>query len=63
MRYLNFMSVYRKHKRLTQWDIADALKADRSAVSLWENGRLLPSIDMRMKICELLGEDIKKVFP
>ena len=63
MRYLNFMQTYRKHKKLDQWDIADKLGVDRSIVSLWENGRMLPTIEQRERICQLIGEDMKKVFP
>jgi DNA-binding XRE family transcriptional regulator len=63
MKYLNFMGTYRKYKKLSQWEIAQMLRVDRSVISDIETGKLLPPIETREKICQLLGIDIKKVFP
>ncbi len=63
MKYLNFMSVYRKYKKLSQWEIAQELKVDRSIISEIETGKRLPPIEVREKICEIIGIEIQKVFP
>lgn len=63
MKSLNFMSIYRKYKKISQWEMAQELKVDRSVISDIETGKRLPDIKTREKICQFLGQDILKVFP
>jgi DNA-binding XRE family transcriptional regulator len=63
MKYLNFMSTYRKYKKLSQWELAQELKVDRTVISEIETGKRLPPLETREKICSILGIDIQKVFP
>ncbi len=63
MKSLNFMSIYRKYKKISQWEMAQELKVDRSVISDIETGKRLPDIKTREKICQFLGQDISKVFP
>lgn len=63
MRNLNFMSVYRRYKKISQWELAQMLKVDRSIISDYETGKKLPPLEVREKICQILGESLEKVFP
>jgi len=63
MRYLNFMPVWRKRAKLSQWEIAQQLRISQKDVSDIETGKVMPPIEMRQKICEIIGIEIQKVFP
>jgi transcriptional regulator with XRE-family HTH domain len=45
----------RRRKKLTQAQIAAALKVSQSAIAQWESGRSVPSADRGTKIEQLLG--------
>lgn len=40
---------------LTQQDIADKLKIDRSSVAKWESGEVMPRADKLKQLSEILG--------
>ena len=40
----------RKQKGLSQYKLAEALFVDRTAVTKWENGKTIPSVDMLLMI-------------
>ncbi len=63
MRYLNFMPVWRKRARLAQWELAEKLHVSQTDISDYESGKKLPPLEMREKICELLGKKLEEVFP
>ena len=65
-KYPNFMMwlILRKDK-LSQQDLAKHLNKSTALVSLWCNGRQLPTLDMLVKICKLLEteeEDADKLI-
>lgn len=45
---------YRKSKNLRQIDIAIATNVNRSTVSKWENGLILPSFQKIIKLAKIL---------
>ena len=57
------MSVYRRYKKISQWEISQMLKVDRSIISDYETGKRLPDIETREEICKILNEKLEKVFP
>ena len=63
MNHLNFMSVWRKRAKLSQWELAQKLHISQTDVSDIETGKVMPSLELREKICELVGQPLEKVFP
>ncbi|MDE6946996.1 MAG: helix-turn-helix domain-containing protein [Anaeroplasmataceae bacterium] len=49
------LSLLRKRKKYTQADLADILKYSDKAISKWEKGESLPSIDTLYQLCNLYG--------
>ncbi len=45
----------RNRAGLTQQDIADKLKIDRSSVAKWESGEVMPRADKLKQLSEILG--------
>lgn len=52
----------RKHKRLTQEEVAEALFVSRTAVSKWESGRGYPNIDSLKAIAKLYSVTIDELL-
>ena len=52
----------RRAKKLTQQQIADELKIDRSAVAHYESGTARPHFDNIKKVCELLDLSNEDLF-
>lgn len=49
----NNLARLRKHKGLSQWDVAEALDVSRQAVSRWEIGTAAPSTDNLIRLSRL----------
>lgn len=47
---------------LTQQDIADKLKVDRSSVAKWESGEAMPRVDKLKQLSEILGCTIDELL-
>ena len=60
---MNFLSVYRKSKKLTQWDVAIIMKKTDTLISKWETGKIMPTNEEIVKLCEIYGVSVKKLFP
>ena len=60
---MNFLSVYRKAKKLTQFDVAVILKVSDTLISKWETGKVIPTNEELVKLSEIYGVGIKKLFP
>jgi len=60
---MNFLSVYRKAKKLTQWDVASMMKVSDTLISKWETGKIMPTNEELVKLSEIYGIGIKKLFP
>ena len=52
----------RKNKNMTQDELAEALYVSRAAVSKWESGRGLPSIDSLKDISEFFSVSIDELL-
>lgn len=52
----------RREKKLTQQQVADELKIDRSAVAHYENNTGKPHFDNVRKICEILDLTYEDLF-
>jgi len=60
---MNFLSVYRKAKKLTQFDVAVIMKVSDTLISKWETGKVIPTNEEIVKLSEIYGVAIKKLFP
>ena len=60
---MNFLAVYRKSKKLTQWDVASTMKVSDTLISKWETGKIMPTNEELVKLSEIYGIGIKKLFP
>lgn len=47
--------IYRKKQGLTQVQLAEKLQVSRQAVSRWEHGTALPSMDSLRRLSQLYG--------
>ena len=53
---------YRKKNQLTQDDIAEACNVTRQAVSKWENGESLPTVDNLCALSRLLHTSVDDIL-
>lgn len=53
---------YRKKNQLTQDDIAEACNVTRQAVSKWENGESLPTVDNLYALSRLLHTSVYDIL-
>ena len=60
---MNFLSVYRKAKKLTQFDVAVIMKVSDTLISKWETGKVMPTNEELVKLSEIYGIGIKKLYP
>jgi transcriptional regulator with XRE-family HTH domain len=60
---MNFLSVYRKSKRLTQFDVAKILGVSDVMISKWETGKIMPTNEQIVKLAEIYVVGVKKLFP
>jgi len=60
---MNFLSVYRKAKKLTQFEVAVVMKVSDTLISKWETGKIMPTNEELVKLSEIYGIGIKKLYP
>jgi tellurite methyltransferase len=60
---MNFLAVYRKNKRMTQFDVAKILGVTDSLISKWETGKVMPTNEELVKLTEIYEVSIKKLYP
>ena len=60
---MNFMSIYRKDQRLTQFDLAIKMKVSESLISKWERSRVKPTSEELIKLSEILKVSVRTLFP
>lgn len=58
----NRLKEIRKTRRLSQVELAKALSISRQAVSGFESGRYTPSLEMALKIAQILEVSIEEIF-
>ena len=59
---MNGIKVQRKKAGLTQIQLAEAIGVTQANVSIWENGKSLPTADKLKKISEILNCSIEDLF-
>lgn len=59
---MNGIEVQRKKAGLTQIQLAEAIGVTQANVSIWENGKSLPTADKLKKISEILNCSIEDLF-
>lgn len=47
------LELYRKHKALTQEQLADLLDVSRQTITKWESGKVIPTIDYLIKLSDI----------
>lgn len=57
-----FISSCRRHKGLTQMQLAEKLNISNRAVSKWETGKSLPDADHMLELCEILGITVNELL-
>ena len=60
---MNFLAVYRKAKKLTQFEVAVIMRKTDTLVSKWETGKVMPTNEELVKLSEIYGIGIKKLYP
>ena len=60
---MNFLAVYRKNKRMTQFDVAVIMKVSDTLISKFETGKIMPTNEQLVKLSEIYGIGIKKLYP
>ena len=60
---MNFLAVYRKNKKMTQFDVAKILGVTDTLISKWETEKIIPSNEQIVKLSEIYGINAKKLFP
>jgi len=60
---MNFLAVYRKNLRMTQFDVAKILGVTDTLISKWETGKIIPTNEQLVKLAEIYGVGIRKLFP
>jgi len=59
---LNQITKLRKQKAITQEELAVKVGITRAYLSNLENGKHKPSLDVALKISEVLGSSVEKIF-
>lgn len=60
---MNFLAVYRKAKRLTQFDVAKILGVTDTLISKWETGKIMPSNEQLVRLAGIYEVNVKKLYP
>lgn len=58
----NTVKVYREEKAITQDQLAKSISVSRRSIVSIESGRSIPSVDIAMKISQVLGVPIDRLF-
>lgn len=58
----DILILLRKEKRMTQQELADALKITRSALSMYESGNRIPPDDVKEAIADFFNVDMNYLF-
>ncbi|MGN4715644.1 helix-turn-helix transcriptional regulator [Bacillus cereus group sp. MYBK226-2] len=59
---MNKITNYRKEKGITQEDLALKVGITRAYLSNLENGKYNPSLDVALRIAEILESTVEKIF-
>ena len=62
MKIGQYLSELRKYYKITQDDLANRLAVSRQAVSRWETGASVPTIEVLLKLSQLYGITINDIL-
>ena len=57
-----FIRKLRTDKKLSQYDLAELIPIDRSVVSKWERGEILPAVDKMKILCEIFDITVDELL-
>jgi transcriptional regulator with XRE-family HTH domain len=60
---MNYLAHYRKLKRLKQYEVAKILGISDVMISKFETDKVIPTNEQIVKLSEIYGVGIKKLFP
>jgi transcriptional regulator with XRE-family HTH domain len=60
---MNFLAVYRKNKKMTQFDVAKILGVTDTLISKWETGKFMPTNEQLIKLSSIYNTEVKKLYP
>ena len=58
----NKLEEIRKHRNITQEELASALEVSRQTIGSLENGRYNPSITLAIKIARYFNTSVEEIF-
>lgn len=58
----NSIRIFRAERRMTQQQLADAVKVSRQTVNAIESGRFIPSTVLALKVAQIFGKPVEEVF-
>jgi transcriptional regulator with XRE-family HTH domain len=59
---MNKIKEFRKIKKISQSDIAGAMKIKQNTFSQWENGKRIPNVLQGLKLAEILGTTVEDLY-
>ena len=57
-----FIKELRKEKKMSQQQLADKIPIDRTGLSRWENGDVLPPVDKMKLLCEIFDISVDELL-
>ena len=57
-----FIGNLRKEKNISQESLSNMLHVDRTLISKWENGKVLPDVEMMIKLCSIFDVEIDELI-
>ena len=59
---MNRIREFRKKQKLSQSDIAKIIKVKQNTISQWELDRTLPNVKQAIKLANILGTTVDKLY-
>ena len=57
-----FIKKLRTDRKMSQYDLADLIPIDRSVVSKWERGEVLPPVDKMKILCDIFDITVDELI-
>ena len=59
---INHIKEYRNRSNITQQELADIVKVSRQTINSIEKNRYRPSVELAIKICNILNVKVEELF-
>ncbi|MGR8809717.1 helix-turn-helix transcriptional regulator [Leuconostoc citreum] len=59
---MNHIKEYRKAKKMSQYELSQAIGVARQTINLIENDKYNPSLSLCLKLAHVLGTDLNALF-